>query len=162
MKKYEKALFASGCFWGTQYCFEKTPGVIETKVGYSGGTTVNPSYEEVCRGKTGHVETVEVCYDPSLVSYEELAKLFFETHDPTQINRQGPDIGSQYRSVIFYEGEDQKQIAERLKGILIKKGLRIATSIEPAKPFYPAEDYHQKYYERTGGSPYCHIYRKLF
>lgn len=157
-----RALFASGCFWGTEYHFSKIPGVISTTVGYTGGTTDNPTYREVCSGKTGHAETVEVIYHKNQVSFEELAKLFFETHDPSQVNRQGPDIGTQYRSEIFYLDDAQKHTAEKLVGSLKDKGLKVATKITPAGKFYKAENYHQDYYDNTGGTPYCHVYVKRF
>lgn len=158
----EKAIFASGCFWGTEYYFKQAPGVISTTVGYTGGQTDNPTYEQVCSHKTGHAEAVEVEYDNSKTSYEELAKLFFETHNFTQLNRQGPDVGTQYRSAIFYLNEQQKETAERLVGELKKRGYDIKTQIVPAGKFWPAEKYHQDYYEKTGSSPYCHIYKKIF
>lgn len=158
----ETALFASGCFWGTEYMLSRAPGVISTRVGFTGGHTEHPTYAEVCTGATGHAETVEVVFDRAKTNYETLAKLFFETHDPTQVNRQGPDIGEQYRSAIFYENDAQKQMAERLIGELRQKGLKVATEVVPAGPFWPAEAYHQKYYERTGGTPYCHAPHKLF
>ena len=157
-----KALFASGCFWGTQYHFDKAAGVISTSVGYSGGTIENPSYEEVCTGRTGHAETVEVIYNKSITNYETLAKLFFETHDFTQINRQGPDIGTQYRSAIFYLDDEQKEIALKLISQLTAKGYKVATEVTKASNFWKAENYHQNYYLKKGGTPYCHIYRKVF
>lgn len=162
MQQAERAIFASGCFWGTEYYFQRAPGVISTRVGYTGGHTPNPSYREVCYGKTGHAEAVEVLYDPEQTSYEEMARLFFETHDPTQINRQGPDIGEQYRSAIFYLDDAQKATAERLIATLREKGYDVATEVTEASAFYPAEDYHQKYYENNGQSPYCHVYTKRF
>jgi peptide methionine sulfoxide reductase msrA/msrB len=161
-KKTGSAVFASGCFWGTQYYLQKAKGVLTTAVGYTGGRTANPTYKEVGSGATGHAEAVQVIYDPAVISYEELAKLFFETHDFSQVDRQGPDIGSQYRSEIFYVDDDQKQAAEKLKGILEAKGLKVATRITKAGPFWPAEDYHQNYYQKNGNQPYCHIYRKIF
>ncbi len=161
-KQTETAIFASGCFWGTQYHFNKKKGVISTKAGYSGGTVENVSYEEVCTGTTGHAEAVEVIFDPSVISYEELAKLYFETHDPTQIDRQGPDIGTQYRSEIFYTEPEQKKIAEKLISILKSKGMNVATKVTKAGKFQEAEKYHQDYYKKRGGTPYCHIYKKLF
>ncbi|MCU0277235.1 MAG: bifunctional methionine sulfoxide reductase B/A protein [Acidobacteria bacterium] len=156
------ALFASGCFWGTQYHLQRLRGVLTTTVGFSGGRTANPSYEEVCSGETSHAETVRVVYDPEQLSYEALAKLFFETHDFTQVDRQGPDIGTQYRSEVFFLDEVQKQTAAKLIGILQAKGYKVATRLTQAGPFWPAEDYHQNYYVKKGGSPYCHIYRKIF
>jgi peptide methionine sulfoxide reductase msrA/msrB len=158
----ERAIFASGCFWGTECYLQRAPGVISTTVGFTGGHVDHPTYKQVCTGRTGHAEAVEVIYDPSKTSYEKLAKLFFETHDFTQLNRQGPDIGKQYRSAIFYLNEEQKQIAERLVRELQQMGYAVKTEITPAGKFWPAEDYHQAYYNKTGKTPYCHIYRKIF
>ncbi len=160
--KTHKAVFASGCFWGTQYQFNKKKGVISTIAGYTGGHKKNPTYKEVCSGKTGHAEAVEVTFDPKKISYEDLCKLYFETHDFTQVNRQGPDIGEQYRSEIFYLNETQKETAEKLIRILTKKGYKVATKLTPATKFWKGEDYHQDYYEKKGGTPYCHIYKKIF
>ena len=157
-----RAIFASGCFWGTEYHLNKQPGVISTTVGYTGGDVDNPTYEQVCSGTTGHAEAVEVVYDPSKTSYEKLAKIFFETHDPTQVNRQGPDIGEQYRSAVFYMNDEQKKITEKLIGILEEKGLDVATEVTKAGEFYDAEKYHQDYYDKTGKRPYCHTYTKRF
>lgn len=156
------AYFASGCFWGTEYHFMKVRGVLSTSVGFMGGYTKNPTYEEVCKLNTGHVETTKVVYDPKQVTYEDLVKLFFETHDFTQVGGQGPDIGEQYRSVIFYNSEEQKEVAEKYIKILTDKGYKVATSLEPAQIFWEAEDYHQQYYDKKGGKPYCHIYKKVF
>jgi peptide methionine sulfoxide reductase msrA/msrB len=161
-RKTEQAIFASGCFWGTEFYFQATPGVISTTVGFTGGHVDNPTYQQVCTDKTGHAESVEVVYDPSKISYEQLAKLFFETHDFTQFNRQGPDVGTQYRSAIFYLNDQQKQIATQLVEELKKKGYNVKTQIAPAGKFWPAEDYHQHYYAKNGKTPYCHIYRKIF
>lgn len=158
----ETAYFASGCFWGTEYYFNKAKGVKSTTAGYTGGHMKDPSYEQVCAGITGHAETVKVVFDPSQTSYEKLARLFFETHDFTQVNRQGPDIGEQYRSVIFYTNKEQKETAEKLVDMLEKKGYDVATGIEPASEFYDAEKYHQDYYDKTGGTPYCHFKREVF
>jgi peptide methionine sulfoxide reductase msrA/msrB len=160
--KTERAIFASGCFWGTEYYFQKAPGVISTTVGYTGGHVDHPTYRQVCTGTTGHAESVEVIYDPSKTSYEQLARLFFETHDFTQLNRQGPDIGRQYRSAIFYLNEKQKEIATKLVEILKEKGFHVKTEITPAGKFWPAETYHQDYYKKNGKTPYCHVYRKIF
>ncbi len=158
----ETAIFASGCFWGTEYWLQKQNGVIKTTVGYTGGKSQNPTYEEVCSHKTGHYEAVEVVFDPEIVSYETLAKVFFETHDPTQTNGQGPDIGEQYLSVIFYENQNQKEISEKLINQLELKGLKVATKLLPAQKFWIAEAYHQDYYEHKGTKPYCHFYTKRF
>jgi len=160
--KTETAIFASGCFWGVEYYFSKKSGVISTTVGYIGGNIDNPTYREVCSGTTGHAEAIEVIYDPQKVSYEELAKLFFETHDPEQVNRQGPDVGEQYRSGIFYLNDEQKEIAEKIVGILTDKGYKVATEITKAGKFWQAEDYHQDYYSNKGGTPYCHTYIRRF
>lgn len=158
----ETAYFASGCFWGTQYHFNKAPGVIATYVGFMGGKQENPSYQDVKTGETGHVETVMVMYNPAETSYLQLARLYFETHDFTQIGGQGPDIGSQYRSVIFYTNDEQVRIAEELIELLTSMGYHIVTALEPASVFWMAEEYHQDYYSKTGESPYCHIYNKIF
>lgn len=161
-EKTERAIFASGCFWGTEYHLQKTRGVLSTTVGYTGGHKQKPTYREICSGGTGHAEAVEVVYDPAKVSYEELAKLFFETHNPTQVNRQGPDIGEQYRSEIFYLDDKQKETSQKLIDILKSKGLKVATRLTKASKFWDAEDYHQDYYMKKNGSPYCHIYTKRF
>jgi peptide methionine sulfoxide reductase msrA/msrB len=160
--KTKKAIFAAGCFWGVEYFLAKKTGVISTAVGYIGGQVDDPTYQQVCSGSTGHAEAVEVVYDPKKVSYEELAKIFFETHDPTQVNRQGPDVGEQYRSEIFYLNDEQKKIAEKLIKILESKGYKIATKLTKAGKFWEAEDYHQNYYKKKGGVPYCHFYTKRF
>ncbi len=161
-EKTQRAIFASGCFWGTEYHFQKARGVLQTTVGYTGGNTQNPTYKEVCSGTTGHAEAVEVIFDPSKISYEELAKLFFETHDPTQVNRQGPDIGEQYRSEIFYLDDQQKETAQKVIDILKSKGYKVATRLTKASRFWKGEDYHQDYYQKKNGTPYCHIYTKRF
>ncbi|MCX6177795.1 MAG: bifunctional methionine sulfoxide reductase B/A protein [Chlorobiales bacterium] len=158
----QKAIFAGGCFWGVEYHFSKIKGVLSVKSGYTGGVTEHPSYQQVCTGKTGHAEAIEVDFDPALVSYETLAKLFFEIHDPTQLNRQGPDIGTQYRSAVFYVSEEQKIEAEKLIAELKTKGYNVVTSVEKAGKFWEAESYHQDYYEKNGHQPYCHIYQKRF
>lgn len=147
----EQAIFAGGCFWGVQYYLDQIPGVKQTLVGYTGGETENPTYEEVCSQTTGHAEAVWVEFDPKQVSYEKLVRHFFRLHDPTQLNRQGPDIGTNYRSAIFYLNEAQRDSAEKVQK-RIQKELKkeIVTLVVPAGPFYRAEDYHQKYAERTG------------
>jgi len=160
--KPETAIFASGCFWGVEYHFSKLDGVIETTAGFTGGTVENPTYKQVCTGKTGHAEAVKIVFDPAKTGYEDLIKLYFETHDFTQVNRQGPDVGTQYRSEIFYTNDKQKQIAEKYIKILEDKGYKVATKLTLTKEFYPAEDYHQDYYEKKGSTPYCHIYKKIF
>ena len=157
-----KAYFAGGCFWGVEYYFEKVPGVLDASSGYMGGKTVSPSYEEVGSHRTGHAETVAVTYDPSQVSYEKLAKLFFEIHDPTQVDRQGPDVGSQYRSAVFVNSDRERRIVEELIAQLEKKGLKVATEIHKAGTFWKAEEYHQDYYQRTGKKPYCHVRVRRF
>jgi peptide methionine sulfoxide reductase msrA/msrB len=158
----DTAIFAGGCFWGVEYYMKKIPGVISTQVGYTGGHRENPTYKEVCAGNTGHYEAIEVVFDPSKTTYEEVAKMFFETHDPTQWNHQGPDRGEQYRSAVFYRNEEQKAIAERLIGLLKEKGLKVVTEVRPAAKFWKAEDYHQDYYGHKGEKPYCHGYVKRF
>jgi peptide-methionine (S)-S-oxide reductase len=153
----EKATFGAGCFWGVEARFGDVPGVTETAVGYEGGHLVNPSYRDVCTDETGHAEVVELDFDPTKVSYEELLRLFFQLHDPTQLNRQGPDFGTQYRSVVYFHSPEQKATAERVKEEMQKviRG-KIVTSIEPAQTFYRAEEYHQKYLEKRGAKT-CHI-----
>ncbi len=158
---YELATFAAGCFWGVESVFKQVPGVIETTVGYTGGTVPNPSYRQVCTGITGHAEAVLIKYDPRIVSYEELLSLFWRIHDPTTPNRQGPDVGTQYRSAIFYHNEQQKKAAEKSKEEFDRKGSYInkaTTQIVPASPFYEAEEYHQDYFEKQGGGS-CHVLR---
>lgn len=154
--EYETAYFAGGCFWGVEYYMASAPGVVSAESGYMGGRTDSPTYEQVCSGRTGHAETVKVVYDPKVTSFEQLCKLFFEIHDPTQENRQGPDIGEQYRSEIFYTSPEQKEIAERLIDRLVVNGYDVATRLTPATVFWPAEDYHQRYYSQKGTTPYCH------
>jgi peptide methionine sulfoxide reductase msrA/msrB len=160
--KTDTAIFAGGCFWGVEYFFQKEVGVLTTEVGYIGGHSQNPTYKEVCNNNTGHAEAMRVIFDPSKTNFEKLAKLFFETHDPTQLNRQGPDIGNQYRSEIFYTNLQQKEVAEKLIEILIQKGFNVATKLSYATKFWKAEDYHQQYYENKGSKPYCHSYVKRF
>jgi peptide-methionine (S)-S-oxide reductase len=155
----ETATFGAGCFWGVEWVFRKVPGVIDAVSGYSGGTTVNPTYREVCGHRTGHAEVVRVTFDPAVVTYAQLLEVFWAMHDPTQVNRQGPDIGDQYRSVIFTESPEQLVTATRSKAEAQARFDRpIATEIEPLEAFYPAEDYHQRYYEGNGHTPYCHVF----
>lgn len=156
------AIFAGGCFWGVEHLFRQLPGVMMVISGYTGGNLDNPTYEDVCSGLSGHAEAVQVTYDPSKISYRELATYFFEIHDPEQVDRQGPDRGTQYRSEIFYTNEEQKTASKELISILNNKGYRIATKVTPASKFYPAENYHQRYYQKKGGQPYCHSYKKRF
>ena len=154
-----KATFAAGCFWGVEATFRQLPGVISTRVGYTGGAMPNPTYQDVCNDDTGHAEAVEVEYDPAKVSYEQLLKVFWENHDPTQLNRQGPDWGSQYRSAIFFHSPEQEAAAKLSKESLDKSGQYrkpVVTQIVPATTFYPAEDYHQQYLEKRGLAT-CHI-----
>ena len=153
----EEAIFAGGCFWGVERHFENLEGVASAASGYTGGRTKNPTYRQVCAGNTGHAEAVKVTYDPEKVSYAQLAKLFFEIHDPTQVKRQGPDIGSQYRSAVFYVDANQKEIAEKLIGRLEKNGYKVATELAPASTFYEAAAYHQDYFEKHPNRPTCHI-----
>ena len=157
-----EAIFAGGCFWGVEDLMQKQDGVISVVSGYIGGETENPTYAEVCTGNTGHAEAVKITYNPSKVDYETLAKLFFEIHDPTQIDGQGPDIGPQYRSEIFYNTEEEKAIAENLIAQLKTKGYDVVTKLTPATEFFEAEDYHQDYYENNNKVPYCHFYQKKF
>ena len=153
----EQAIFAAGCFWGVQYYFDQVPGVVKTVVGYTGGSTEDPTYEEVISHTTGHAEAVWVEFDTAQVSYETLVRQFFRMHDPTQLNRQGPDVGENYRSAIFYVTDEQKEIAEKVIAELQPKfNGRIVTELTMAGPFYRAEEYHQKYTERTGHGA-CHV-----
>ncbi len=154
-----KATFAAGCFWGVEDAFRHTQGVNSTTVGYTGGTLKNPSYEDVCTGRTGHSEAVEVDYDPAQVTYEQLLGIFWESHDPTTLNRQGPDVGTQYRSAIYYHDAAQEASARGSKTLLEKSGVfkrPIVTEISPASEFYRAEDYHQQYFEKKGMKS-CHM-----
>ncbi len=155
----EKATFGAGCFWGVEAAFRRTPGVVGTAVGYSGGSVSDPGYKLVCSGTTGHAEVVEVTFDPAVISYERLLEVFWDSHDPTQLNRQGPDHGTQYRSVIFTHGEAQKAAAEASKAARAASGRHarpVVTAIEPAGPFWRAEEYHQQYLEKRGAAS-CHI-----
>lgn len=157
--KFEKATFGGGCFWCTEAQFQYLDGVVKVTSGYSGGTVAHPSYEEVCTGNTGHAEVIQVTYDPAKISYEELLEAFWQSHDPTQLNRQGNDVGTQYRSVIFYHNEDQHRKAVYYKQQLQESGAfdqPVVTEISPLKNFYVAEDYHQNYYSQNGSQPYCY------
>ena len=158
----QKAFLAGGCFWGIQHLLKDFEGVLATSVGYMGGHTNSPTYKEVCSGKTGHAETVEVEFDPGKTDFESLARFFLEIHDPTQVNRQGPDIGDQYRSAIFYRDDNQKEIAENLIKFLNNHGYAVATEVTKAGTFWVGEEYHQDYYAKNGEAPYCHIYQKRF
>jgi len=155
----ERATFAAGCFWGVEEAFRTTPGVLKTEVGYTGGALINPTYEQVCSGRTGHAEACLVDFDPAQVSYEELVKKFFQMHDPTTMNRQGPDVGEQYRSAIFFHDENQKLASQRIKDEFEQglKGRTVVTQILPVPTFYPAEDYHQQYFKKKGISAHCHL-----
>lgn len=158
--KYEKATFAAGCFWGVEAAFTELEGVVSTRVGYAGGRFENPSYEDVCSDKTGHAEAVEITYDPKKVSYGKLLDIFWKIHDPTTPNRQGPDIGSQYRSAIFYHSPEQDKVARLSKNKLeesAKFKKPIVTEIVSAGEFYPAEEYHQSYYRKRGLKPSCRL-----
>ena len=162
METNDTAIFAGGCFWGVEYHMHSIDGVISTEVGYTGGHIEQPTYRDVCTHTTGHAEAVRVVFNTQKTDYEKIARMFFEIHDPTQVNRQGPDIGDQYRSEIFYRNNSQKEIAEKLISILQQKGFKIATRVDPATTFWKAEEYHQQYYEKEGQTPYCHVYTKRF
>ena len=149
--------FAGGCFWGLENAFEHTSGVLEARSGYMGGSTEDPSYSDVCSGATGHAETVKVIYDTSAVTFRELAMLFFEIHDPTQVNRQGVDTGTQYRSAVFYTTDEQLAVLEELVQILRNRGYEVATELIPAGEFWSAEDYHQDYFDKNGIATSCHV-----
>lgn len=155
----QTATFGAGCFWGVEAAFRRVPGVIDTAVGYSGGHTLNPTYRDVCTDETGHTEVVQVTFDPAKVSYEQLLAAFWQLHDPTQVNRQGPDFGTQYRSAIFFHSREQETAAKKSKAALeasAKFRRPIATEITPAGSFYRAEEYHQRYLEKRGAAS-CHI-----
>lgn len=162
--KKETAIFAGGCFWGVEYMMRKKADIESIEVGYTGGRAdiVNPSYEEVCKGDTGFFEAVRIVFDPEKCSYRKLCKLFFEIHDPTQRGGQGPDMGEQYESVIFYTDESQRETALELVEELVENGYDVATALKEATVFYPAENYHQNYYRKKGSEPYCHSYTKRF
>lgn len=160
--RYGTAIFAGGCFWGVEYFLQKQPGVISVTSGYIGGHVKNPTYKQVCTGTTGHAEAVKVIYNPQSADYETLLRLFLEIHDPTQVGGQGPDIGDQYRSEIFWLNDDQKKIAEKNLNVLRSKGYKVATLLTKATEFFDAEGYHQDYYFNNGKIPYCHGYTKRF
>lgn len=157
-----RAIFAAGCFWGVEYQMKRVEGVLETTVGYIGGDIKNPTYEQVKSGTTRHAEAVEIVYDPNLVTFRQLAILFFEIHDSTQRDGQGPDIGEQYRSEVFYTDDNQRKVTEELIEELRVKGYDVVTKMTQATTFYKAEDYHQDYYDIKGTEPYCHTRRKIF
>ena len=154
----ETTTLGAGCFWGVEWVFRKVPGVLDAVSGYAGGTTPDPTYQEVCSHTTGHAEVVRVTFDPDVVTFEQLLEVFWAMHDPTQVNRQGPDVGDQYRSTIFVTSDEQRRIAEGSKAKAQERYDRpIATEIEEAGRFWPAEDYHQRYYDKNGHEPYCHV-----
>jgi peptide-methionine (S)-S-oxide reductase len=158
--KTDTATFATGCFWCTEAVFQELKGVLKVTSGYSGGEVASPTYEEVCAGTTGHAECLQLVYDPAVIPFDELLAVFFQSHDPTTLNRQGNDVGTQYRSAIFYHDEAQKTKAEHYKAELDRNGAYdnpIVTEIVPFKAFYPAEDYHQNYYNTNGSQPYCYL-----
>ena len=162
VKDTEEAIYAAGCFWGVEYYFKQLPGVLRVQSGYIGGSKQNPGYQDVCSGTTGHYEAVRVIYDPSVLDYKKLTQYFFEIHDGTQNNGQGPDIGSQYKSAIFYYDEQQKKIAEEVIQQLENMQYHIATKLLPVSVFWQAEEYHQDYYAKNHKQPYCHRYTKIF
>ena len=153
----ERAIFAGGCFWGVEHLLEDVPGVLTARSGYTGGHVDKPTYEQVCTGRTGHAEAVEVLFDPSKVTYEQLARRFFELHDPTEKDRQGPDVGTQYRSAVFYTSDEQKRTADRLIALLRRRGYDVTTEVAAASTFWPAEEYHQDYLAKHPNRPSCHI-----
>ncbi len=161
-KILQTAIFAGGCFWGVEHLMQQQEGVLSVESGYIGGEIENPSYEQVCTQLTGHAEAVKITFDSTLVDYETLLKLFFEIHDPTQTDGQGPDLGPQYRSEVFYIDEQQKEITHSVIQQLEEKGYKISTKVTPASTFFPAEDYHQDYYAKKGTEPYCHARVKRF
>lgn len=160
--EYKKAYFAGGCFWGVEHLFQGKEGVVTVISGYMGGSKESPTYQDVLTGSTGHLEAVEITYDPDQVSYVELTKFFFEIHDPTQANGQGPDIGTQYLSAVFYSNEEEQIITRELIDILKSKGYDVLTQLIPAETFWNAEEYHQDYYGKKNQQPYCHKYQKKF
>lgn len=162
VKDTDEAIFAAGCFWGVEYYFSKLPGVLKVEVGYTGGSQTHPDYETVCQGHTGHYEAVRVVYDIEKLNYASVVKFFFEIHDPTQTNGQGPDVGEQYLSAIFYYNQNQKAICLALIDELTKRGFKVSTKVLPVQVFWKAENYHQQYYAKNGKQPYCHRYQKKF
>ena len=157
-----KAYYAGGCFWGVEHLFQSKNGVLNAVSGYMGGSLDNPTYQDVLTGTTGHLEAVEITYDPDIVSFEELTRFFFEIHDPTQANGQGPDLGAQYLSAVFYNTDEEKRISQKLIDLLKDKGYSVVTKLLSAEVFWMAEDYHQDYYVKKNQQPYCHIYKKKF
>ncbi|MCS5708086.1 bifunctional methionine sulfoxide reductase B/A protein [Candidatus Berkiella cookevillensis] len=158
----EEAIVAGGCFWGVEYFLKRLTGVLKVEVGYSGGFIGSPSYRQVCQGETGHYEAVRILFDKDKIDYKSIIKHFFEIHDPTQTNGQGPDLGQQYRSVVFYYDDAQKKVVEQLIELLRQKGFNVSTLVKPVSPFWPAEDYHQAYYDKHQKLPYCHFLKKRF
>ena len=158
----QRGVFAGGCFWGVEHHLSRLPGVKKVTSGFTGGTVVNPTYEQVCRKDTGHAEAVEVWFNPEEIGYEEVARRFFEIHDPTVKKRQGSNMDGQYRSAIFYFSAEQKDTIEKLMAILRDKGYAVVTQLSPAREFYEAEDYHQNYYKKQGANPVCHAYQSRF
>ncbi|MET0242750.1 MAG: peptide-methionine (S)-S-oxide reductase MsrA [Flavitalea sp.] len=157
--KTDTATFGTGCFWCTEAVFQQLKGVLKVTSGYTGGKVKNPTYKDVCTGTTGHAEVIQMVYDPSIITFDELLEVFWQTHDPTTLNRQGNDVGTQYRSAVFYHNADQKEKAEKYKAELDKSGAfnnKIVTEVSPASAFYAAEDYHQNYYKENGSEPYCY------
>ena len=162
VQRSEEAIFAAGCFWGVQYLFDKLNSVLLTEVGYIGGMVDEPTYNQICSKQTGHYEAMRVIFDPEKISYDAIVKYFFEIHDPTQPNGQGPDIGSQYLSAIFCFDNEQKMVTNTNKDLLISKGLSVCTEIKEMSVFWPAEEYHQSYYQKHSKQPYCHVHTRKF
>ena len=158
----KEAIFGGGCFWGTEYYMKRQKGVTSVDSGYSGGKLENPTYQDVKTGTTGHAEVIKIVYDSTQTNYETLLRYFMEIHDPTTLNRQGVDIGNQYRSVIFYDGLEEEKIADKVIAILYSKGFDVISEVEPKTIFYVAEGYHQDYYDNEGHEPSCHFYTKRF
>ena len=157
-----KAYYAGGCFWGVEHLFQSKLGVLSAVSGYMGGPVNNPTYQEVCTGMTGHLEVVEITYDPDQANFEELTKYFFEIHDPTQVNGQGPDIGAQYLSAVFYNSDQERQVTQSLIDQLKENGYEVVTKLLTVETFWKAEDYHQDYYVKKNQQPYCQVYQKKF